>query len=140
LAFLTYNLLKQERANNTPIYVFEFFCFALVLVGAALQYIGNTSDAASKAELQKAKNELAVAQASLSRAHDALTRIAEIIPPSIKELGSVNSVLTGRVCSGGREGEPIWGGRGTEAAKLSTNVMNNLSGAERLIESILPKK
>lgn len=38
LAYLTYNLLKEERAKYGPIYVYEFFCFALVIVGAVLQY------------------------------------------------------------------------------------------------------
>lgn len=140
LAVLAYFLLRKDRPTYTPIYVFLVFNFGLVLVGAWLQYIGNTSTAECRAELQKTKSELAAVQASLASAHNAMTQIAGTIPQSIKDLQAVNSILTGLSCSGGMQGEPLWGGYGTKGSQLGTNVMNRLSGAERLIESIVPKK
>ena len=38
LAFFAYRLLGRPNIKERPIYVFEIFCLALVLIGAALQY------------------------------------------------------------------------------------------------------
>ena len=121
LALLSYRLLRQERTNNTPIYVFQFFCFALVLVGAWLQYFGN-------------------ARSQLESSYQVMARIASMVPGSIQDLEAVNAVLTGNVCEGGGSGIPIWGGRGTQAAVRSTRVISNLAAAKSSIEGILPQK
>jgi hypothetical protein len=147
LAFLTYSLLRTERTNNTPIYVFQFFCFALVLVGAFLQYVGNARTETSQTEIQTIKNNLAAAQeksqsleTSLTSTYEVMARIANTVPKSIEDLEAVNSVLTGNVCEGGNSGIPIWAGKGTQAAALSTTVISNLAAAKSSIEGILPKK
>lgn len=169
LAFLTYRLLATERTNNRPIYVFQFFCFALVLVGAWLQF---SSTAGSQEilvlqdeimehqeelvtykettteiqeELQRTKNNLNAAQQKIEQVSQKLAssisvmqRISNVVPESIQNLEAVNAVLTGNSCSGGSAGVPLWGGRGTEMAALSTTVISNLSAAKSSIEGVLP--
>jgi hypothetical protein len=164
LALLTYNLLRQKRPDNTPIYVFQFFCFALVLIGAVLQYsatgssqkIENLQDQvkslqkdledaqSSLPELQKTKASLSTAMqtaktvdASLFAMQQAITKVVKMVPGSIENLNAVNAVLTGNVCSGGRSGIPIHGGAGTAAAARSTEVISNLSAAKSSLESFL---
>jgi hypothetical protein len=166
LAFLTY-LLIRGGARGAPIYVFMFFCFALVMVGAILQVLAydaralqrqvnvlqvqlqeaNQSKPATQAELQKVRSDFdACQQKSLSlekdvaRSHQIMAGIAAVIPDSIKNLQDVNSILTGNVCSGGASGIPIWGGRGTAAAAQSTKVISNLSAAKSAIESAATQK
>ncbi len=221
LAFLTYRLLKQERTDHTPIYVFQFFCLALVLVGAWLQYsenkttllhneiselqnelslsaeaiktkagviktneeeiaklegslTGNKHDSISlnqkNTELQSMLNSCQLAQNQLDkslettkmalekanrnlnnsqrdssslkrelvRTQQVLINIAGMIPKSVQELNSVNNILTGNVCSGGKSGIPIWGGQGTAAAARSNKVITNLEVAKNSIEGVLP--
>jgi outer membrane murein-binding lipoprotein Lpp len=169
LAILAYNLLKQQRPDNMPIYVFEVFCFGLVLVGALLQYSAGSSASkidglqskvtalqtdlnaamsnltAAQAELQATKNNLAAAlqksqslESSLNGLQQAMARISAKVPDAIKNLESVNGILTGNYCEGGASGKPIWDGRGTAAAKLSTKVMHDLTEAKASIDTFLP--
>lgn len=129
LAYLTYRLLRQERTNYTPLYVFQVFCFALVIVGAVLQYFGNAYS-----------NKIEALEASLKNSHQTMTRIASMVPEAIQDLEAVNQVLTGNVCSGGSSGIPIWGGKGTQAAARSTRVIGNLAAAKSAIDNILEQK
>jgi len=169
LAFLAYRLLATERTNNRPVYVYQVFCLALVLIGAWLQYSSNTSsqtvlDLQSKTqglqeelvaykfrlpelqdELNTAKLDVAAGKQmaeqlgeKLARSIAVMEKIASMVPESIQNLQAVNAILTGNSCSGGRGGEPIWGGNGTEMAKLSTIVISNLASAKSSIESVLP--
>lgn len=171
LAYLTYRLLKQHQKNYTPIYVFEFFCFALVLVGAALQFSASNNSGtienlqqqvkslqaelntakegmpATLAELQTVKGKLDSAlqradasDASLTKAYEVMGRISKLVPTSVANLQEVNRVLTGKYCSGGGDGEVLWGGYGPKTAALSTIVISNLSGAGNAIQSIVPAK
>ena len=171
LAFLTYRLLSNERTDNTPIYVFQFFCFALVLIGAWLQYAstsGSKSIVALQAkvvtleneftaneskvdelqeELATTKNERNTAQQKAKQATEKLASsikvmktIASMVPKSIKDLESVNAVLTGLSCSGGSHGKPLWEGLGTKTAKLSTSVIKNLTAAKSSIDALIPKE
>lgn len=73
LALLTYNLLKQPQANYTHIYVYEFFCFALVLVGAALQYSTNNGDSTIH-DLQKQVKSLQNDLNTASNSNSAVTK------------------------------------------------------------------
>lgn len=133
LAFLTYRLLTKEREQNLPIYVFQVFCFLLVLVGAALQYSttnGNDQVVALQAEIARLQREK-VASDTIMR------KISDGIPTSISNLQAVNAILTGNVCEGESTGVPIWGGRGTDAAAQSTAVMNSLAAAKSSIEGVL---
>ncbi|MGY3233909.1 hypothetical protein ACVWZ4_005551 [Bradyrhizobium sp. USDA 4472] len=166
LAFLTY-LLLRANARGTPIYVFMCFCFALVLVGAILQYMAfdarslqsqvntlqvelqhaNEGKPATEQELQKARSYADACQQKslalekdLARANQVMSGIAAVIPESIKNLQDVNTILTGNYCAGGSSGVPIWGGRGTTAAAQSTKVISNLSAAKSAIESVVPQK
>lgn len=166
LAFLTYLLIRGGE-RGTVIYVFMSFCFALVLVGAVLQFLAhdaralqrqvnqlqillqeaNQAKPATQAELTKTKSDLDVClqkagtlERELARANQIMAGIAAVIPDSIKSLNEVNSVLTGNVCSGGSSGIPIWGGRGTMAAEKSTKVISNLSAAKSAIETSIPPK
>jgi ElaB/YqjD/DUF883 family membrane-anchored ribosome-binding protein len=71
LALLTYNLLKRPQTSYTHIYVYESFCFALVLVGAALQYFASNSAATIDSLQQEVKSlhaELNTARATGSAA------------------------------------------------------------------------
>jgi hypothetical protein len=147
LAFLTYNLLKRPQPNYTPIYVFEFFCFALVLVGAALQYLASTSSTTTLAELQTMRSKLDSAlqraessEANLTKAYEVMARIAKMVPTSIADLQEVNRVLTGNYCSGGSNGVPLWGDYGPKTAARSTAVIGKLAGASNAIESVVPPK
>jgi hypothetical protein len=47
LAFFAYRLLGRPNIKERPIYVFEIFCLALVLIGAALQYASMNATANS---------------------------------------------------------------------------------------------
>lgn len=147
LAFLTYNLLRKPQTNHTPIYVFEFFCFALVLVGAFLQWSATNSSTASLAELQTMRSKLDSAQqraesaeANLIKAYEVMARIAKMVPTSITDLQEVNRVLTGNSCSGGSNGQPLWGDYGPKTAARSTAVIGKLAGAGNAIESVVPPK
>ncbi|MEH6442958.1 MAG: hypothetical protein V7784_03590 [Oceanospirillaceae bacterium] len=213
LALLTYKLLRQAPVNNVPIYVYQFFCFVLVLIGAGLQYstilqdqrintasvhifnlsekivgykgrisslekrlkvvddelnlakqdtaqLGSLKGRVSilKLDNDKYKSKVSSLDKRLEKTKDILSstqqkasqltrqlnnsilvmkNIAYMIPSSIKKLNSVNEILTGNVCSGGSSGVPIWGGRGTQMAKLSTEVISNLSAAKSSIHTIL---
>jgi hypothetical protein len=83
LAYLTYRLLRAPPQpngprNNAPIYAFEVFCFALVIVGAFLQWASNTDNVATlrdqnkelEGELRIAKDNLSVVQSSLQSLKD----------------------------------------------------------------------
>jgi hypothetical protein len=172
LAGFTYNLLRQNRDDYTPIYVFQFFCFGLVIIGASLQYFASThsetmetlqsqirglqadlaaaksSLPATQAELQTTKSNSDAAlqksrslEANLSGIQEAMARIADMVPGSVKHLEDVNSVLTENVCPGGADGQgqPIFAGRGVHAASLSTEVIGNLRAAKSSIDIFLPK-
>ncbi|WLA69208.1 hypothetical protein [Bradyrhizobium diazoefficiens] len=147
LAFLTYSLLKQPQKNYTPIYVFEFFCFALVLVGAGLQYSASSKDTTAQEELQKVRSNLAgavqradAADANLMKAYEVMAGIAKKVPASIADLQEVNRVVTGNYCSGGSNGQPLWGDYGPKTGARTTAVIANLNGTSDAIKSVVPAK
>lgn len=82
LAVLTYRLLRKGPENNTPIYVYEVFCFALVIVGAFLQWSSNNISAGAlmsqidtlQSQLKEAKGALSKAQLDLDSTKDNLNR------------------------------------------------------------------
>ena len=133
LAFLTYQLLRRERKNNRPIYVFQFFCFMLVLIGAFLQYASSLGNDTS----QDLRIEISNIQSRLDTAISIMKTINEPIPGSIKDLNSVNTVLTGLSCSGGSHGVPLHGGKGPANAALNTKVIGHLSAAKNSIDLFL---
>jgi hypothetical protein len=151
LAVLTYNLLKNPSLKERPIYVFQAFCLALVVIGAWLQYTNNSSAADASLALQKEltavkerltsadakasemQNRAVLAENRLSTAVQVMNAIASSVPMSISKLQSVNSKLTGDSCPGGAHGIGVPGG--SQTAALSTAVMNDLAAAKSSIDN-----
>jgi len=170
LAILAYRLLSAGKASERPIYVFEVFCLALVIIGALLQY--SSSDArgtaasataqnqALQADLKAARESLSAAQAGLQSTSENLSAVLARAQTAESRVAAAWQVMNGiavmvpdsvtklqQVNGVLTNGGACNGGRsgeplphGSEMATLSSAVMNNLAAAKSSIEGIRPAK
>jgi hypothetical protein len=152
LAVLAYRLLREGHLNERPIYVFEGFCLALVIIGALLQYSSSAATAADnqslQSELQKTKETLS---AALMRAQSAesgqataraeikslVAAIQVVFPDADKLSASVSSItnLVTQSCSGGPHGDdPLHAG---EIRSISADASKRIASAETAIANIV---
>ena len=128
LAFLAYRLRGKPGIKERPIYVFEAFCLALVLVAAFLQY----SDGQRKVD--DATRETAALRAQYSRLTAAMNSFVNDASTSIAGLQPVGNFLTSAACSGGTHGDPIQGGAGQ--ANVITKVVNRLAASKATLAEV----